>query len=357
MQDLRGRFRRWSAAPRRRRLLRIGLGLAAGLVLAAALSPGSARWLRAGQPDRPPRPALGRSATTPPAPALPPDPAPPPREEPRQLAARDAGPPQAVAHDWASEELAPPEDDASFDCIIEPSIVASIGSPVEGVIEKLHVERSDLVEAGQVLVELESGVERAQVKLARARSQMRGAVEAREASLSLEQRRRGRVSQLFEEQALSLDVREQADTEAEIARLQLVEAQENQQLASLQLQQALEILRRRTIHSPGSGVVIDRLMSPGEVVDDDETILQVAQIDPLRVEVILPAAMFGTVRTGMRAAVEPEFPGDSVHVAKVQLVDRVIDAASGTFGVRLELPNPDHAIPGGLNCQVRFLDE
>ena len=71
----------------------------------------------------------------------------------------------------------------------------------------------------------------------------------------------------------------------------------------------------------------------------------------------MPSAMFGTIKLGMKAAVEPEFPGDQVYVATVTIVDRVIDAASGTFGVRLELPNADQAIPGGLHCQVRFLDE
>ena len=95
-------------------------------------------------------------------------------------------------------------------------------------------------------------------------------------------------------------------------------------------------------------------MAAGEVVVDEKTILTIAQIDPLRVEVILPSALYGTVQAGLRAAVEPEF-GDQVHIASVQIVDRVIDAASGTFGVRLELPNPDQSIPGGLHCQVRFL--
>ena len=36
------------------------------------------------------------------------------------------------------------------------------------------------------------------------------------------------------------------------------------------------------------------------------------------------------------------------------VIDRVIDAASGTFSVFLELPNPEHTIPGGLRCRVRF---
>ena len=38
----------------------------------------------------------------------------------------------------------------------------------------------------------------------------------------------------------------------------------------------------------------------------------------------------------------------------VIVVDRVFDAASGTFRVRADLPNPDLALPGGLRCQVQF---
>ena len=101
---------------------------------------------------------------------------------------------------------------------------------------------------------------------------------------------------------------------------------------------------------------MERAMSAGERVDH-ETILKVAQIDPLRVEVILPSAMFGQIALGAGASVVPEIPGDTVHVAKVTIVDRVIDSASGTFGVRLELPNPDHSIPGGVHCQIQFLTE
>ena len=58
---------------------------------------------------------------------------------------------------------------------------------------------------------------------------------------------------------------------------------------------------------------------------------------------------------GMLGAVTPEVPGAPVHTAAVSVVDRVVDPASSTFGVRLELPNPDHSIPGGLRCRVRFL--
>ena len=246
-------------------------------------------------------------------------------------------------------------DAEAFDCLIEPAQVVDIGSPVVGLIEKIHVERADLVSEGQLLVELESGAERAAVELARARATMNGAELAREANVKLGLSREARARRLSQNNVLSDDLREEAETTAELARLELKQAHEDREMAALQLAQSEELLRRRSITSPISGVVVERLMAPGERVDE-EPILRIAQISPLRVEVTLPATRFGKVLTGMSASVEPEIPGNQVHIASVAVVDRVIDAASGTFGVRLELPNQNQDIPSGLHCRVRFLE-
>jgi len=263
-----------------------------------------------------------------------------------------------ISDSWSPGEAmqAPESGLEELACIIEPFRSIAIGSPVTGLIETIHVEWSDLVEAGQVLVELESDAERAAVQLARAQAQMNEQIESKEARASLVERRRKRLTRLYEENSLSLDLREEVETQAEVARIELEQAHSEQRLASLQLEQAVAILKRRIIRSPFSGVVVERLMSPGER-GEEEAILKIAQIDPLRVEVILPSSAFGSIEVGMRAAVVPEFPGNTVHVAPVTIVDRVVDAASGTFGVRLELPNPKHDIPVGLHCQVRFLSD
>ena len=50
----------------------------------------------------------------------------------------------------------------------------------------------------------------------------------------------------------------------------------------------------------------------------------------------------------------PEAPVNGAYQARVKVVDQVVDAASGTFGVRLELPNPGYRLPAGLKCKVRF---
>jgi multidrug efflux pump subunit AcrA (membrane-fusion protein) len=113
------------------------------------------------------------------------------------------------------------------------------------------------------------------------------------------------------------------------------------------------LLERRTIRSPIDGVVVERILSEGEYADPPE-ILKLAQIDPLRVEVYAPLELIGRISIGMRAQVLPEAPVGGVHESTVIVVDRVVDAASATFGVRLELQNPDYALAAGLNCRVRF---
>ena len=56
----------------------------------------------------------------------------------------------------------------------------------------------------------------------------------------------------------------------------------------------------------------------------------------------------------MTATVKPEVSEAEPRGAKVVVVDRVIDAASNSFRVRLELPNPNYQLPPGLRCKVDF---
>ena len=57
----------------------------------------------------------------------------------------------------------------------------------------------------------------------------------------------------------------------------------------------------------------------------------------------------------MQAKIIPEFGEYEDLIAEVVVVDKVIDAPSGTFSVRLSLPNPKQSLPGGLKCQARIL--
>ncbi len=263
---------------------------------------------------------------------------------------------QPVRTDSPPSRAAPPMLLAAhaFDCMISANETIEIGSSILGVIESILVERSDYVEAGQVLATLESSVEEVAVRVARARADRSVELESTRVSLQLGKKRRSRAVDLYKGESMSLDLREEVEAEARLAELGVKQAKENHRLAVLQLEQAQASLARRTIRSPISGFVVERLMSPGEVVDE-ETMLTIAQVDPLRVEVILPAQLFGSVALGDSVEIVPEPPLDQPRIAQVAIVDRMLDAASGTFGVRLLLPNPDHDLPGGLRCQAQLI--
>ncbi|MDH3948381.1 MAG: efflux RND transporter periplasmic adaptor subunit [Gammaproteobacteria bacterium] len=245
---------------------------------------------------------------------------------------------------------------ADFDCLIEPNKVVDVSSAVEGVVERFHVERSDFVEQDQLVVELESGVEIAAVNKARARSQMQGELNSQRSSLKFTERRFDRIKHLFKKGLVSSHEMDEAETQVQLARAELQKAEDEQRLAALELQRAEETLNLRRIRSPFKGVVVERYKSVGESVED-KPIIKLAQIDPLRVEVFMPATEFGQVKPGMYAKVKPENSETEEYLTEAKVVDRVIDAASGTFTVRLELPNPDYTIASGLRCKLSFLSE
>ncbi len=249
-----------------------------------------------------------------------------------------------------------PASAQEFDCIIEARQTVDIRSPVEGLIERVHAERGDGVKKGQVLVTLESGPERAAVAVAKQRAEATGAVKSAEAKVDLAAKKEKRAEELARQNFISGNAVDEARTEKALAESELKVARENQRLAELELQRAAEVLGMRTIRSPVSGVVVDRYLKAGEFATTNvkDPILKVAEIDPLNVEVILPANLYGSVQQGDRAEISPETPPQKL-VARVRVVDRVINAASGTFGVRLELPNEKQTVPAGAKCRVRFL--
>jgi RND family efflux transporter MFP subunit len=242
-----------------------------------------------------------------------------------------------------------------FDCIIEARQTVDIRSPVEGLIEKVGVERGELVKRGQVIVTLESGPERAAVAIARSKSDQLGAVRAGEAKVNLARQKEVRAEELARQKFISPNALEEARTERMLAESELKVARESQKLSELEVQRANEVLAMRTVRSPVDGVVVDRYLKAGEFATTSvkEPILRLAEVDPLNVEVILPAKLYGEIKRGDKAEVSPETPARK-FIATVTVVDQVMNAAAGTFGVRLELPNPKLEVPAGAKCRVRF---
>ncbi len=245
-----------------------------------------------------------------------------------------------------------------FDAVLLPAHRVQISTAAIGLLRTVEVERGDRVRAGQVLAVLDSGVERAELEVMRARAESDIAVGIAEIEYALKSARLEQRQSLFEDGLLSVDDLAQYRSERDLAQLELEKVREDKVLAALELERAQAQLDRRTVRSPFDGVVVERHMSPGELVsrNQDDVILELAQLDPLIVEVRVPQSMLAFLRKGMKAVVRPEAPFAHDIECEVTVVDPVVDAASGSLRVRLALPNPDHSIPAGLRCRARFLD-
>lgn len=243
---------------------------------------------------------------------------------------------------------------AEMACVITPYDEISIGTPVEGLIQTVPVDRGDWVTKGQVILTLESSFEAATVALAKAKAEAEAALKSSQLKMGFTSRKLERAQELFKTNSIAQHDVDEAQTEKALAESAYREASEHKRQAELELSRAATALNLRTIRSPISGVVMDRLLSPGEMARQQTPVMKLAQINPLRVEVFAPLSLLGKLKTGMKADVRPEGKDQPVYQAKVMVVNKVVDSASGTVGVRLEMPNPNNAISAGLACTVEF---
>lgn len=241
-------------------------------------------------------------------------------------------------------------------CLIEPNRVVDVGSPVIGVVESVAVERGQRVTKGQVIAVLRANVEQAAVGVAETRARVTAEVEAAQANYDLARQKAKRAQDLVERNFISAQALEQARTEADVARQKLAQARGQRAIWNRELSLAEAQLQLRTIRSPSNGIVVERYMSGGERVEE-KPIVRIANVDPLRVEIVISASLYGTVSVGKLLLVTPELPNAAPRTAKVVLVDSVIDGPSNTFRARLELPNPNYKLPAGVRCKIDLPSE
>ena len=242
-----------------------------------------------------------------------------------------------------------------FDCMIEPSQMIEIRSPVVGLLQQVPVRRAAIIRRGDVLAILESGVERSATEVARFRSEAQGALISAQNKVTAAQAKARRFQQLYDEEFVSAQARDDAVNELRLAEGELQVARDNSAQARLEHQQSVEQLNRRVLHSPVDGVVADIYLFPGSLVDSGEgkkPIMKVAKTSVLTVTGMLPFRYFQQVKVGGNVTVTPESPFSTPLNLKVKTVDRIIESTSGTFGVIAEIDNASQRLPSGIRCKM-----
>lgn len=215
-----------------------------------------------------------------------------------------------------------------LECTIEPQVKVEFRSQSPGILDEVLVDRGDRIKKGQIIARLKSGVEESMVQQSKT-------------LLEFARRKNERNKELSARNLIAPHEKDEIETEMRKLEKQVLEAEER--------------LKLRTIRSTIDGIVTERVLYAGEYAGENTPIIKAAAIDPLHVEVIVPIRLHGTVRKGMKAEIYPEEPVGGTYQGEVIIVDHVMDAASGTFGVRVELSNKDYFLPAGLKGKVLFL--
>ena len=242
-----------------------------------------------------------------------------------------------------------------LDCVINPYQVVDLASSVPGVLDKVYVDKSDFIEKGDIAATLEAGVERSSVVLAKARAAIESEVQISSVNLDFDRRRKERMDSLYQKKTISIEIKDEAEREHSLSKWRLQQSKDLKGIRQLELLRAQEQLKQKTIRTPIAGFVLQRFKEAGEYVED-QPIMRIAQLDPLYVEAVVPIDLHGRISKGMRAKIYTQSSATQAHEARVSVVDKVGDASTGTYAIRLTLPNPDFQILAGVKCSIKFAD-
>lgn len=210
------------------------------------------------------------------------------------------------------------------------SVIARLGAVVTtesaGIVQALHFESGDTVEKGQLLLQLDSATERAE--LARLQAQA-----------ELTEIKRVRQQKLFGLEAISKSDVDAANSEANAAK------------AAVEAQRAKLALKE--IRAPFSGTLGVQQVGVGQFLNPGQPIANLHSLDPVQVDFDLPEQRVGQITAGLKVRISTEAAGDRVFEGKVLAVEPQVDAATRNFKVRAIVANPDHALRPGQFAQVR----
>ncbi len=240
--------------------------------------------------------------------------------------------------------------------LVQPSDMVDLASSDKGTIQELTIDEGHTVKKGQLICRLESSVEEAALQISKVQAESNIDIEAAELRHELARIEYERVMKIDKSDAAAPKEVDTARINKDYSASLVRKAKHDQQVAKYQYIRDQKVVERRTILSPLDGYVVKKSKSVGELVDglNDTVVCQIAKMDPLYVIVPAPAVTYGKIRKGDTAVLEADqLPGGKA-TAKVILVDKIIQADSQTYTIKLELPNPGIVIPAGVKADVTF---
>jgi membrane fusion protein (multidrug efflux system) len=213
--------------------------------------------------------------------------------------------------------------------LIAPSQEVEVAASSDGVLREILVEEGQEIREGDVLARLESS---------------REAIEVEYYKVILDQRIADEkiAKKLFED---GIHSKEKWDEKT----MEMKSAEANYRLAQ-------QKLADKTIKAPVSGVALRRYKARGESIKNLDPFVRLVSLDQLTVTAYFDGEHLARVQRGQRARVVVPSQNQQEFWGVVEVVDAVVDRASGMFRVKINLPNAERRVRAGVTCQVEVTD-
>jgi len=201
----------------------------------------------------------------------------------------------------------------------------TVSADLPGTVAKINFESGQSVKAGDVLVELDTKQERAQLA-------------ALEAQSDLARINYGRTEQLAKAGVVSKAEYDQATAQQKATAANAAEIRAT--------------IQRKTIRAPFSGILGIRKVNLGQYLAAGGAIVSLQSLNPIYVNVGVPQQAAGQVRVGRTLRVTSEDSPGKVFTGRVTAIDSVVDQATRNIQVQATLPNPAGKLRPGMFVQV-----
>ena len=238
-------------------------------------------------------------------------------------------------------EMAPADRILAVNGRVRPRLHVDIRPVFGGELVSLPFDVGDRVQAGQILAQIDDAPETAAIAEAEASAQ------TQQATLAQARRDLARFEALGEF-ATRLDVEQR--------RLAVVEGERELRRRQANVVQARKQRDRRTLRAPFSGVILERLVDPGQTVSTDNIIYRLADLSNPEITVEVDEVYAAEIRPGMQALVRL-LGQKQLMGAVVAHVEPRVDPATGARAVRLSLDDASINAPSGLTVTVNLAIE
>jgi RND family efflux transporter MFP subunit len=225
----------------------------------------------------------------------------------------------------------------------------------DGVVTKLLCDVSSRVKAGALMAQLDDRQITANLEAARAKTRgIDAEIRDLKAEAEVVQADYGRAQRRWDLGLISEEELQHAKYKAESEQWDIKRVIE-QRSTALQEERSLELeLEKTRVTAPFSGLVARRYVREGQSVARGERLFWITAESPLMMRFTLPEKYFGRLHHGQKFEVtSADLPGEK-HSASVREISPVIDPASGTFEVLVELA-PDHGkFRPGMNASLHL---